>query len=316
VVKRVAFIVAAAAALTPWVTAPLALLGGLAFALTWGTPFPAGVKRAQKWALQGAIVAMGAGMDLRAVLHTGASGLAQTALTLGGTLAAAWLLYRLFSTERTTSLLIGVGTAVCGGSAIAAVAPAVGAKSEQLSVSLMVVFVLNAVALFVFPPVGRALGLDPLAFGLWSALAIHDTSSVVGAALQFGGASAELATTVKLARALWIVPLTLLLAKVWRREPAAAGRPAPLPWFIAAFVAVAAAATAVPGLHEPAQAVAAGGRQVLVLSLFLVGAQVSRQALKAVGPRPLVMGAALWVLVAAATLAAVELGALQVPALR
>lgn len=313
--KRVAFLAAAAAALTPWVSAPVALVAGLAFSLLLGNPFPAQSKKAQTWALHGAIVAMGAGMDLGAVLRVGASGIGQTALTLGGTLALAWLLRRWLSTERTTTLLIGVGTAVCGGSAIAAVGPAVGAKSDQLSVSLMVVFVLNAVALLVFPPVGRAAGLDPAAFGLWSALAIHDTSSVVGAALQFGQDSAALATTVKLARALWIVPLTLLLARLWPHPPAAQGRAGPrVPWFIFGFVAVAAVVTWVPGLREAGAAVAAGGRQLLVATLFLVGAQVSRAALKAVGPRPLVLGALLWLVVAGATLAAVKLGALHVTA--
>lgn len=313
--KRVAFLAAAAAALTPWVSAPVALVAGLAFSLLLGNPFPAQSKKAQTWALQGAIVAMGAGMDLGAVLRVGASGIGQTALTLGGTLALAWLLRRWLSTERTTTLLIGVGTAVCGGSAIAAVGPAVGAKSDQLSVSLMVVFVLNAVALLVFPPVGRAAGLDPAAFGLWSALAIHDTSSVVGAALQFGQDSAALATTVKLARALWIVPLTLLLARLWPHPPAAQGRAGPrVPWFIFGFVAVAAVVTWVPALREAGAAVAAGGRQLLVATLFLVGAQVSRAALKAVGPRPLVLGALLWLVVAGATLAAVKLGALHVTA--
>ncbi len=314
--KRVAFIAASAAALTPWVTAPVALLAGLAFSLVWGNPLPAQSKVAQRWVLQGAIVAMGAGMNLGAVLRVGVSGLGQTALTLGGTLGVAWLLHRALSTERTTSLLIGVGTAVCGGSAIAAVAPAVGAKNEQLSVSLMVVFVLNAVALFAFPLVGRAVGLDPLAFGLWSALAIHDTSSVVGSALQFGRESVELAATVKLARALWIVPLTLVLAKLWKRERGEGPQAAPrLPWFIGGFVAVAAAFTWLPRLHEAGATVAAAGRQLLVASLFLVGAQVSRQALKAVGPRPLLLGVVLWVLVAGATLLAVQLGVLRVPAL-
>jgi uncharacterized integral membrane protein (TIGR00698 family) len=313
--RRVAFAAAGALALTPYVSAPVALLAGLAFGLLWGNPFPEQSRQAQTWSLQAAVVAMGAGMNLGVVARVGVAGLGQTALTLFGTLLVALLLARLLSTERTTSLLIGVGTAVCGGSAIAAVAPAVGAKSQHTSVSLMVVFLLNAVALFVFPLVGHAAGLGPLDFGLWSALAIHDTSSVVGAALQFGKESAALATTVKLARALWIIPLTLVLARLWKHPPQGGDAKPRRPWFILGFVAAAALATWVPAVHAIGGHLAAVGRQLLVASLFLVGAQVSREALKAVGPRPLVLGVVLWVAVAGATLAALKLGLLHAPAL-
>jgi uncharacterized membrane protein YadS len=182
-------------------------------------------------------------------------------------------------------------------------------------VSLAVVFLLNAAALLVFPRVGHWTHLTPEQFGLWSALAIHDTSSVVGASMLFGPAALAVGTTVKLARALWIIPLTLLLAKVWKHEQVQGGAKAKRPWFILGFVAVAALATFVPGLKEPGLLVADGARHVLVLTLFLVGAGVSRDAVKQVGARPLVLGVVRWVLVASATLAALLLGVLEVPPL-
>ncbi len=307
------FVVLGAASLSPWASAPLALVAGIGFALTLGTPFPAKVKQWQTWSLQAAVVGLGAGMNLSVVGRVGLLGVGQTLVTLVVTLSASLLLARVLKTERTTSLLIGVGTAICGGSAIAAVAPAIGAKSEQSSLSLAVVFLLNAVALLVFPRVGTAVGLTPEQFGLWCALAIHDTSSVVGASLAMGPVALAIGTTVKLARALWIIPLTLVLARVWKAE-GATGK-SKRPWFIAGFVAVAALVTYVPSLAATGQLVAAGARHVLVASLFLVGAGVSRDALKKVGLRPLALGVLLWVLVGAGSLAAILGGVAKVPSL-
>ncbi|MBL8951741.1 MAG: putative sulfate exporter family transporter [Myxococcaceae bacterium] len=316
----------AAAALTPWASAPAALVAGVVFALAIGNPWPAPTRTAQTWLLQASVVGLGAAMNLSIVLRVGASGLVQTLLGITLTLGLALLLTRALKTEPTTSLLIGVGTAICGGSAIAAAAPAVGARAHQTSVALAVVFLLNSLALFVFPPVGHLATLSPAAFGLWSALAIHDTSSVVGASLQYAEEAVTLATTVKLARALWIMPLTLLLARVWPHEdergappatwPAsrAKGRPR-RPWFIVGFVAVAALVTWVPALQPLGGSVAAASRQVLVLTLFLVGAGVSRDALRQVGWRPIALGVALWVAVATATLGAIALGLLAPPQL-
>jgi uncharacterized integral membrane protein (TIGR00698 family) len=238
-----------------------------------------------------------------------------TLVGLTVTIVLALAMSRAMKTERTTSLLIGVGTAICGGSAIAAVAPAIGAKSHQASVSLAVVFLLNAAALLVFPAVGHQLHLAPEQFGLWSALAIHDTSSVVGASTLFGPVALAVGTTVKLARALWIIPLTLVLARVWKHEQTGPSGTAKRPWFILGFVAVAAFVTFVPGMKDVGQHVAAGAKHVLVLTLFLVGAGVSRDAMKQVGARPLVLGVLLWLVVASATLAAILFGVLEVPAL-
>lgn len=310
--RRVFFITLAALTLTPWVTAPLALVAGALFALTLGNPFPTQSKTAQTWLLQASVVGLGAAMNLRVVLRVGAAGVAQTAIAITLTLALSWLLARALRAETTTSLLIGVGTAICGGSAIAAVAPAIGARPQQTSVALAVVFLLNATALVLFPPLGRLFSLSPAAFGLWSALAIHDTSSVVGASLQFGEEALAVGTTVKLTRALWIIPLTLVLARLWpRTEPL--GKKPTRPWFILGFIAVAALVTWVPVFQVPGQGLAAISRQVLVLTLFLVGAGVSREALRAVGVRPIVLGLSLWLVVASASLAAMKLGWLVPP---
>lgn len=314
-VKKALFLALALVALTPWVTAPLALVAGVVFSLAWGNPLPTQTKQWQTWLLQASVVGLGAGMNLGVVARVGSRGVGVTLVGLTVTILMALALAKAMKTERTTSLLIGVGTAICGGSAIAAVAPAIGAKSHQASVSLAVVFLLNAAALLIFPAVGHALHLGPEQFGLWSALAIHDTSSVVGAATLFGPVALAVGTTVKLARALWIIPLTLLLARVWKHEAAQAGGKPKRPWFILGFVAVAALVTYVPGLEGPGQWVAQGARHLLVLTLFLVGAGVSREALKQVGARPLVLGVLLWVLVASATLAAIVFGVLEVPAL-
>lgn len=313
--RRVVFVALGLLSLTPWVSAPVALVTGVIFAVTWGNPFVAQSKKLQTWLLQGSVVGLAAAMNLGVVLRVGGAGVGQTLLGLSLTLALALLLARLMRTEATTSLLIGVGTAICGGSAIAAVGPAIGAKSHQTSVALAVVFLLNAAALVVFPAVGHLVTLSPEQFGLWSALAIHDTSSVVGASMQFGPESLAVGTTVKLARALWIIPLTLVLARFWKRETPAAGEKPKRPWFILGFLGVAAVVTWVPVLQPAGKLVAAGAKQVLVATLFLVGAGVSREALKQVGVRPVILGVLLWLIVASATLGGIWGGWLSVPSI-
>jgi uncharacterized integral membrane protein (TIGR00698 family) len=253
-------------------------------------------------------------MNLRAVAKAGLQGLGYTAISLVLVLALGWWLARWLKVERDAGLLISVGTAICGGSAIAAVAPVLRAREQAISVALATVFLLNAVALVLFPPIGRAAGLGQEAFGLWSALAIHDTSSVVGAGLAYGPRALEVATTVKLARALWIVPLTLGIGWLVTRRGAAAAD-APLvkkPWFIAGFLVMAALVSFVPVLHAPGHLVAVAARRLLVLTLFLIGAGLSREALRSVGLRPFLQGLVLWLLVGSLGLGAVKLGWLRV----
>ena len=293
----------------PGVPAAAALAGGVAVALTVGNPLAGRTRAAAQRLLPLSVIGLGGAMDLVAVGRAGYHGAVTTVVSIAACLGLGALLARALRVDRRTGLLVTVGTAICGGSAIAAAAPVLGAEERELSVSLATVFVLNAVALVVFPPVGHALGLAEPSFGLWAALAIHDTSSVVGAGLAYGPRALQVATTVKLARALWIVPLTLGLGAVERARGAEAGRgKGKAPWFIVGFVAAAALATWIPALRPAGHLVAEVARRALVVTLFLIGVGLSREALRRVGPRPLALGVALWLLMGGATLAAVKAG--------
>ncbi len=278
----------------------LALAAGLGVALLHRGPAVPDLKRWTTRVLQVGVVLLGAGMDLERVLRVGADGARVTLASLLLTLALAWLIGRLLRVDRDTSLLVGVGTAICGGSAIAAVASALEPPAERTSVALAIVFVLNAVALLLFPPLGAALGLTQPQLGLWAALAIHDTSSVVGAAMSMGPEALEVATTTKLARALWIVPLTLAIVLVRRTGRL---RDVKWPWFIAGFVGLAALFTWVPSLAPVGPTVRLVGQRALVLALYLVGLGLSKDALTKVGLRPLIQGVVLWACVVAGSLA-------------
>ena len=297
-------------ALLPFTPAAAALAGGSLLALTVGNPWPAQSRAWTHRLLPLAVVGLGADMNLRTVMKAGLQGLGYTALSLLLVLALGWWLARLLKVDRDAGLLISVGTAICGGSAIAAVAPVLRAKEQAISVALATVFLLNAVALVIFPPIGQAAGLGQDAFGLWAALAIHDTSSVVGAGLAYGPRALEVATTVKLARALWIVPLTLGLGWLVARRSGTSPDAPPLrpPWFIAGFLATAALVTYVPVLQLPGHVLASAARRLLVLTLFLIGGGLSREALRTVGFRPFLQGLLLWLLVGALGLGAVKLG--------
>ena len=303
-------LVAAAAA---WVTfgkvsAAAALLAGAAIALTVENPVPSLTKRLSKKLLPLAVVGLGFGMNLGAVARAGVRGFGYTVVTIGASLVLGTLVARWLAVRGKTGLLITVGTAICGGSAIAAAAPVMGADDRELSVSLGTVFLLNSVALLVFPPIGHALGMGQKAFGLWAALAIHDTSSVVGAALQYGPEATTVATTVKLARALWIVPVTLAIGVLERRRGGATGhRGGRPPWFILGFLAVAAAATYLPTLRPAGLLLAKVAERAMVVTLFLIGLGLSRESLRAVGARPLLLGVGLWVVALTGTLTAVLL---------
>lgn len=300
-----------AACLIPRVSTGQGLVAGVAVALLVGNPYAARTKAITPWLLQAAVVGLGFGADLRVVVEVGVRGLGYTFAGLALTLGAGLALTRALGVARELGLLVTVGTAICGGSAIAAVVPAIGAKEEDATVSLAVVFLLNAVGLLIFPPLGHALGLSEHAFGVWAALAVHDTSSVVGAASAYGPDALAVATTVKLARALWIVPLAFALGAVASRGrppgEEAAARPK-LPWFILGFLAAAALATFVPPVHAVGHDLARAARQVLVLTLFLIGANLSRSAVARVGPRPLVLGVLLWAVSAISSLVGIEIG--------
>lgn len=309
--RRILIPAAALATLLPGVSPAAALVAGIAIGLTAGNPWPAGTRQLAQKSLAWAVVGLGAGMNLAVVGRVGLQGFGYTAVGIVAALTLGTLFGRALGVAPDPSLLVTVGTAICGGSAIAAVGPAIRAKDHDVSMALVTIFLLNAVALFVFPPIGRALGLGQDAFGLWCALAIHDTSSVVGAAAQYGTRALEVATAAKLARALWIVPVTVGAAMHRARsaQAAAAGAPRPKrPWFIAGFLAVAALVTFVPALGGAGRIVAAGARHLLSATLFLMGLGLSRRALHALGFRPFLQATALWAVLASGTLTAIVYG--------
>lgn len=296
------------AACVPGVPAAAALVAGICVALAVGNPLVDRTRVLARKLLPAAVIGLGGAMDLGAVLRAGARGIGYTVASIAACGVLGIVLARALAVERRTGILVTVGTAICGGSAIAATAPVLGADDRETSVSLATVFLLNSVALVVFPPMGHLAQLGEPAFGLWAALAIHDTSSVVGAALQYGPTALAIATTVKLARALWIVPVTLGLGAVESRRGGAERRGASPPWFILGFVAMAAVTTYVPALRPAGRLASAIATRALVVTLFLIGLGLSRESLRAVGARPLVLGVALWIAMGAGTLAAIRLG--------
>ena len=287
--------------LTPWASPPIALALGLTLALTIGHPFTAHTPKITKLLLQISVVGLGFGMNLQKVLAAGRTGLLFTIATIAGTLLLGYAIGRAMGITRGTAHLIASGTAICGGSAIAAVGPVIGASDEEMSVSLATVFILNAVALFVFPPIGTQLALTQTQFGIWSAIAIHDTSSVVGAASKYGAEALQIATTVKLTRALWIVPLTIATAFAFRRKSTRVA----IPWFILFFVLASIVRTYTPAPDVVWSTLVHIARIGLTVTLFLIGAGLSRQALASVGARPLILGVILWIVISSVSLWAV-----------
>ena len=293
------FIAALIFCLTPWASPPIALAIGLAIALTIGQPLERKTtSRATKLLLQASVVGLGFGANLHSIIEAGREGILFTIATIAGTLLLGYFLGRALHVERTTAHLISSGTAICGGSAIAAVGPVLGATDEEMSVSLGTVFILNSIALFIFPPIGHALAMSQRQFGIWSAIAIHDTSSVVGAAQRFGFEAQRIATTVKLTRALWIVPLTLATAAAFRKRSTRVA----IPWFIGLYVVASVVLTynLLP-LWLCAKLVMLA-RIGLTITLFLIGAGLSRSAIAAVGARPLVLGVLLWIAISTVSL--------------
>jgi uncharacterized integral membrane protein (TIGR00698 family) len=289
----IGIILAASGLISP----PVALVCGLAFGFTISHPFHAAARQLSKLLLQVSVVGIGFGMDLREILQVGRSGLAYTAGSIAFAMLLGLGLGKLLGVERNTSFLITAGTAICGGSAIAAVAPITDATEEEIAVSLGTVFVLNSIALLAFPLIGTALHLTQGQFGLWSALAIHDTSSVVGAAARFGAVALAVGTTVKLARALWIVPVSIGTAIV--RKSNARVR---WPWFILFFCLAALANTYLHVFQSVYPTLKHLGIIGLTVTLFLIGSGLSKKTLQEVGMRPLIQGILLWLAVAAGSL--------------
>lgn len=282
-----------------------ALALGLLYTSILGNPWAAYSKKAVSLVLGLAIVGLGALMDLGAVAEVGIRGIGYTFFGIAITIFLALLFGRILKLDKNLTVLMGVGTAICGGSAIAAASGAIRAKSEEISVAMATVFILNAIALYAFPLIGHLLDLSQTQFGLWSALAIHDTSSVVGAAMKYGEEALNVGTTVKLARALWIAPVTIILAHIWPSSGEKKQSLIIIPWFIIGFVAFAAISSYAPGLSQVAGFIGSGAKRLLVVALFLVGANISLASIKSVGLRAFSLGIVLWVLVSMGTLLAI-----------
>lgn len=286
---------------THWLTPPVALFLGLAFALLCGQAHPKFNKKTSKYLLQYSVVGLGFGMNLHAALASGKEGMEFTILSVVGTMLIGWFIGRkVLKVDRDTSYLISSGTAICGGSAIAAVGPVLRAKDSEMSVALGTIFVLNAIALFVFPVIGHWLGMSQHEFGTWAAIAIHDTSSVVGAGAAYGEEALKVATTIKLTRALWIIPLAFVTSFLFKSK----GQKVSIPWFIFFFILAMVVNTyLLAGVPQVGQIINHIARKGLTITLFFIGASLSRDVLKSVGIKPLVQGVLLWMVISLGTLA-------------
>jgi len=322
-VKAIAFVLVAAA-LIAWATPPVALIAGMVFALCVGNPFHKWGSKLAKRLLQACVVMLGFGMNLPTILRAGWNGSLFAALTIGTTLLLGYWIGRRLDINRNTSVLISAGTAICGGSAIAAVGSVIAVTEGEIAVAMGTVFLLNAVALYLFPFLGHALHLSQHQFGVWAGVAIHDISSVVGTALPYGSDALETATAVKLSRTLWIIPLTLgLMFAYGRREqmkkagattldigsyPASRKPKVEVPWFIAFFLLASLARSYVPGIAEWSPQIGHIAKGGLTLVLCLIGASLSPHTLRAVGWKAAVQGMLLWIFISIASLLLIVYG--------
>src|ERR1700688_3228760 len=296
------FILGLILCLSGWISSPVALSLGIIFGLRVRHPYPHFSRSAARILLQVSVVALGFGMNLHEIVKAGRSGFIYSALGISFSLIAGLAIGKFLRIGGNASYLITAGTAICGGSAIATIGPILHADDEEMAVSLGTVFILNSIALLIFPPVGNVLRLTQSQFGLWAALAIHDTSSVVGAAAKYGAQALVVGTTVKLARALWIVPLALVTAAVKRSKTRV-----PLPWFILFFCLAAVINTYIPAFGNFDRWAFSAGRLGLTATLFLIGTGISLATVKSVGWRPLLQGVLLWMMVATVTLYLIQI---------
>ena len=289
--------------LMPFVSPAVALFLGLALGMTAGQPFPKFSKKTSKYLLQFSVVGLGFGMNLHESLRTGKEGMLFTVVSVVAVLALGMYLGKRLMMDRKTAYLISAGTAICGGSAIAAVAPVVKANDNEMSMSLGTIFILNAIALFIFPPIGHLLGLSQEQFGMWAAIAIHDTSSVVGAGAAYGEQALEIATMVKLTRALWIIPVTIATMFIFKQK----GAKISIPWFIFFFILAMVANTFLTIPETITSSLVWLAKKGLTVTLFLIGAGLSKKVIKQVGVRPMVQGVILWVFIGLISLGVIML---------
>jgi uncharacterized integral membrane protein (TIGR00698 family) len=300
-IVKVAFIIVMVVCISGYVSSPIALIGGFLFTYFFGHPFLSLNSKAVNWLLKIAVVGLGFGMNLKETLAAGKDGFILTVFSISITLILGYFLGKLLKMNRKSSHLISSGTAICGGSAIAAVAPVINASEKDISISLGVIFLLNSIALIIFPPLGHLFGLSQHEFGLWCAIAIHDTSSVVGAAYTFGEEALKVATTVKLARALWIIPLSILSVFLFKGK----GKNVKIPYFIFLFILaiIMNSYLSIPNIITVS--ITSISKSLLVLTLFLIGAGLSLDKIKSAGWKPMILGVSLWAFISIAALLAI-----------
>ncbi|RHU31057.1 putative sulfate exporter family transporter [Parabacteroides sp. TM07-1AC] len=279
--------------LMPFISPAIALFLGLTLGMTAGQPFPKFSKKTSKYLLQFSVVGLGFGMNLHESLKTGKEGMLFTIVSVAAVLVLGIYLGKRLMMDRKTAYLISAGTAICGGSAIAAVGPVVKANDNEMSMALGTIFILNAIALFIFPPIGHLLNMTQEQFGMWAAIAIHDTSSVVGAGAAYGEKALEIATMVKLTRALWIIPITIVTMFLFKQK----GGKIAIPWFIFFFILAMVANTFLTIPETVTGSLVWLAKKGLTVTLFLIGAGLSRKVIKQVGVRPMVQGVVLWVFI-------------------
>lgn len=299
--REVIFLLAVVLCMSPLISPPIALLMGLIIAQFIGHPYLHLNHKATHILLQVSVVGLGFGMNVTSALKAGKEGILFTIVSIIGTLVIGFFMGKFLKIEKKTSYLISAGTAICGGSAIAAISPVIKAEEKQISVALGTIFILNSAALFLFPFIGHQLNLSQSQFGMWCAIAIHDTSSVVGAASKYGPQALEIATTVKLARALWIIPVAFLSTFIFKNKDSKIK----IPYFIGLFVLAMIANTYIPFVQQYNHYLTNIAKAGLTLTLFLIGCGLNRKTISSVGFKPLIQGVILWMIISTAALWAV-----------
>ena len=299
--QKIIFIIAGLFCLTPFISPPVALLMGLFIALFIGHPYLHLNSKATQTLLKISVIGLGFGMNVHSALKAGKVGILFTVVSIIGTLFFGYMLGRILKIEKKTAYLISTGTAICGGSAIAAISPVIKAEEKQISIALGAIFILNSIALIVFPIIGHQLQLSQSQFGLWCAIAIHDTSSVVGAASKYGTQALEIATTIKLARALWIIPVAFISTFLFKNK----NSKIKIPYFIGMFVLAMVLNSYIPFVQQYGHYLVSIAKAGLTLTLFLIGCGLSKKVLQSVGVIPLLQAFILWILISLTALWAV-----------
>lgn len=286
---------------TPFASAPIALFTGLIFSFLLGNPFPEYTKKGTGFLLKASVVGLGFGIHANQAFEAGSKGIIFTIVTIFGTIILGYLIGKWLKIEPKTSHLISCGTAICGGSAIAAIAPVIKAERNQISMAIGTVFILNAISLFIFPAIGHLLHLSQSQFGIWAAVAIHDTSSVVGASGRYGLEAMQIATTVKLARALWIIPVVFFSAMVFKNKTSRVA----VPYFMILFFIAMMLNSYIPALAPVSSVITFIAGKGIIITLFLIGLDLSKETLRSVGFKPFFQGILLWVVISVCSLLAI-----------